>query len=75
MSTYPALKILQPQGILDAEQGKGLYREVTELLDADIQWIVIDCSTLTFVDSSGLGLLVRMLRSGEHTVLNCSHRT
>jgi len=62
---YPSLKILCPSDTLDAEQGKILYREIMDLLDADIKLILIDCQKIEFVDSSGLGVLVRILKTVE----------
>ena len=59
------IDILQPHGILDAEQGKKLHRQVLDLLDEENQIILIDCHHLEFVDSSGLGLLVRILKAVE----------
>ena len=59
------IEVLEPYGLLDAEQGKRLHRQVLELMDADVQIILIDCHDLEFVDSSGLGLLVRILKAVE----------
>jgi anti-anti-sigma factor len=61
----PSFKILCPSHTLDAEQGKILYREIMDLLDGGIKVILIDCQRITFVDSSGLGVLVRILKATE----------
>jgi anti-anti-sigma factor len=61
----PPLKILYPTHILDADQGKILYREIMDLLDTGIKLILIDCHNIGFVDSSGLGVLVRILKAVE----------
>lgn len=58
-------KVLYPSDVLDAEQGKVLYREVMDFLDADIKLILIDCNHVESVDSSGLGVLVRILKAVE----------
>jgi anti-anti-sigma factor len=65
MPNYPPFKILQPQGLLDSDQGKMIYREVVELLEEDIKLIVLDCQGIEFIDSSGLGVLVRLLKTIE----------
>lgn len=63
----PLIGVLQPQGILDANQGKKLYHQVLDLLNEDNLIILIDCHQLEFVDSSGLGLLVRILKVVEQS--------
>ena len=56
-------KIIQPVGILDGIQGNKLRREVLDLIQAGTQNILIDCEKTKFVDSSGLGSLVTIMRS------------
>ena len=58
-------KIIQPVGILDGIQGNKLRREVLDLIQAGAKNILIDCEKIKFVDSSGLGALVTIMRSAK----------
>lgn len=55
-------KILEPTGLIDNAGGTQLRREVSELLDADIEAILIDFANISFMDSSGLGAIVTILQ-------------
>jgi len=55
-------KILEPTGLLDSSGGTQLRREVSELLDAGIETILIDFANISFMDSSGLGAIVAILQ-------------
>ena len=56
-------KIVQPVGILDGIQGTQLRREVTSLIESGVRNILIDCAKIKFIDSSGLGALVTIMKS------------
>ena len=56
-------KIIQPVGILDGIQGNKLRQEIQSLIQAGTKNILIDCEKIKFVDSSGLGVLVSIMRS------------
>ncbi|MEB3272523.1 MAG: STAS domain-containing protein [Prochlorothrix sp.] len=60
-----SIGILKPQGTLDAHNGKQLQRQVHSALQQNVKAILIDCEQLDFVDSSGLGVLVRILKTVE----------
>ncbi len=63
--------LISPQGALHAETVGGFQTLVDELLKADRQYFVVDLSRVSFVDSSGLGALVRLykrVRLGEGDV-------
>lgn len=49
-----------PSGELDAAHVEELDRAVDEALGRDIRGIVLDLSELDFIDSTGLGALVRL---------------
>jgi anti-sigma B factor antagonist len=50
------------EGELDAYSSPRLRELLTALIDGGSTWIVIDCSLLNYVDSSGLGALVAGLK-------------
>lgn len=63
--------LISPQSDLHAETVEGFQTLVDELLGADRQYFVVDLSRVSFVDSSGLGALVRLykrVRLGEGDV-------
>lgn len=55
-------RVLTPEGLIDNAGGTQLRREVSELLDAGIEKILIDFANITFIDSSGLGAIVAILQ-------------
>jgi anti-sigma B factor antagonist len=57
----PTLVIELKDKTLDAQTAKDFRREVQQRLDSHTQ-VVFDLSGLTFVDSSGLGVLLSCLR-------------
>jgi anti-anti-sigma factor len=59
----PDIQIIQPDGILDSTQTKKLRSEIDALLDSGSQKILLDLEHITFVDSSGLGALVLILKA------------
>lgn len=56
------IRILEPTGILDGTQAEAFRQEVDEALEAGADKILIDLKDITFVDSSGLGILVVVLK-------------
>jgi anti-sigma B factor antagonist len=59
------VKVVQPVGILDGIHGNRLRQEIADLVQAGIKHILIDCSQISFVDSSGLGALVMMMKAAK----------
>lgn len=59
----PDIQIVQPNGILDSTQAKKLRGEIDALLNSGFQKILLDLEHVTFMDSSGLGTLVLILKS------------
>lgn len=53
---------LKVGGEIDVATSPGLRRELYALLDENPEHIVVDLSDTTFVDSSGLGVLVGVLK-------------
>jgi anti-anti-sigma factor len=67
------VKIVQLSGILDGISGGQLRRTIDEVIRTGSQTILVDCTAVEFMDSSGLGALVMALKqtriSGGRMVL------
>lgn len=57
------IKVFRPSGVLDSLNGAELRRSVNDAIAAGARNILIDCQDVTFMDSSGLGALVMMLKN------------
>jgi len=71
----PKVKIIEPSGILDGTQADAFRKEVDEALDQGVDIILIDLAGITFVDSSGLGILVvilKKIRASQKEMYVCS---
>lgn len=69
------VKIIEPSGILDGTQANEFRQQVEEALDQGAETILIDLKDITFVDSSGLGILVVVLkkvRAAQKSMYVCS---
>ncbi|MEM9162296.1 MAG: STAS domain-containing protein [Cyanobacteria bacterium P01_F01_bin.4] len=69
------VQVIEPTGILDSINGETLRQQVNDLLEADAGVLLIDLKEITFVDSSGLGALVSVLkkvRASEREMHICS---
>jgi anti-anti-sigma factor len=63
------VKIIQPQGIFNNQNGNKVREEVDRLLTSDIKTILIDFENVTFMDSSGFSALLMTLKTVQkHTV-------
>ncbi len=57
------VKIIQPSGILDGANVNQLRREVSEIVEMGADIVLIDFQDVTFMNSSGLGALVSILKA------------
>lgn len=57
-----SVRIVEPKGIIDSTGGNQIRQEVTDILEAGIENILIDLKNVSFMDSSGLGLMVATLQ-------------
>ena len=57
------IKVFRPSGILDSLNGAELRRGVNDAIASGARTILINCQDVTFMDSSGLGALVMILKS------------
>ncbi|HEY9735382.1 MAG TPA: STAS domain-containing protein [Trichocoleus sp.] len=55
-------KVIEPAGILDSTQAESFRRTVDVALAEGYRTILIDLKNITFIDSSGLGSLVMVLK-------------
>jgi anti-sigma B factor antagonist len=61
-----SLKIIKPAGVLDGVQANELRQQVSELVAAGNNLVLLDMADVNFIDSSGLGSLIvtlKMLRT------------
>jgi anti-sigma B factor antagonist len=68
-------KVIEPAGILDSTQAESFRLAVDEALAEGVDVILIDLKQITFIDSSGLGSLVMVLkkvRALERKMYICS---
>jgi anti-sigma B factor antagonist len=56
------VKVIQPQGILDAIRSNHLRQEIGDILASGTNTILIDLKDVSFMDSSGLSALVSALK-------------
>ena len=57
------VKIIQPSGILDGATVNQLRREVSEIVEMGADIVLVDFQDVTFMNSSGLGALVSILKA------------
>jgi anti-sigma B factor antagonist len=58
----PKVKVLRPEGILDHAKSTQFRQQINELINEGTNNILIDFNKVTFMDSSGLGALVLILK-------------
>lgn len=57
------VEIVEPVGILDGVRGNQLRREVSDIVAAGANFVLIDLQHVNFIDSSGLGALVSAMKT------------
>lgn len=69
------IQIIEPTGILDSNQADAFQQQVDAALERGADAILVDLQDVTFVDSSGLGVLVvalKKIRSAQKDLYVCS---
>lgn len=69
------VKIVQPSGILDGVRTNELRREIGDVVESGADIVLVDFQDVTFMNSSGLGALVAILkgvRSAGRELFICS---
>jgi anti-sigma B factor antagonist len=69
------ITVIAPIGILDSTQSEVFRQQVDNALVAESEAILIDLQDITFIDSSGLGMLVvvlKKIRAAKKQMYVCS---
>lgn len=59
----PIVKVVKPSGILDNLTTQKLRQDIDDLLSSGANTILVDFQDVTFMNSSGLGALVAILKN------------
>ncbi|MEM6253331.1 MAG: STAS domain-containing protein [Cyanobacteria bacterium P01_D01_bin.156] len=59
--------VIEPEGILDGTQTTAFREQVEQALEKGTKVLLVDLNQVTFVDSSGLGVLVACLKNARAT--------
>lgn len=57
------VQIIEPEGILDGTKAADFQKQIDQSINSRVHTILIDFSNVTFMDSSGLGALVKAFKS------------
>ena len=59
----PKIKVLRPEGIFDNVKSTQFRQQISELINQGVNVILLDLKKVSFMDSSGLGALVLILKT------------
>ena len=57
------IQIIEPKGILDGTKTADFQRQIEQSVESGVHTILIDFTNVTFMDSSGLGALVKAFKT------------
>ena len=57
------VQIIEPEGILDGTKTDDFQHQINQSIDSGVHIILVDFKNVTFMDSSGLGALVKAFKS------------
>ena len=57
------VQIIEPEGILDGTKAADFHHQIEQSVESGVHTILVDFSNVTFMDSSGLGALVRAFKT------------
>jgi anti-sigma B factor antagonist len=57
------VQIIEPEGILDGTKTDDFQHQIEQSVESGVHTILVDFSNVTFMDSSGLGALVKALKT------------
>lgn len=64
------VQIIEPEGILDSTKADDFQHQIEQSIDSGVHTILVDFSNVTFMDSSGLGALVKALKTLKAAEVN-----
>ena len=64
------VQIIEPEGILDGTKTDDFQHQIEQSVESGVHTILIDFSNVTFMDSSGLGALVKALKTLKAAEVN-----
>ena len=75
----PAVKIVQPSGLLDKTKVEQFQRQIVDVVDEGASIVLVDFQDVSFMDSSGLGALLTALKTvraanGQLAVCSINHQ-
>lgn len=71
----PIIKVVQPSGILDSTKANQFEKEISNMIAAGADIVLVDLKDVTFMDSSGLRVLVsafKMVQAAKSRLAVCS---
>ena len=57
------VQIIEPEGILDGTKAADFHHQIEQSVQSGVHTILVDFSNVTFMDSSGLGALVKAFKT------------
>jgi anti-sigma B factor antagonist len=69
MSEESAAPVLEARGEIDVASAPGFHASLFDLIGQEPDMVIVDMSGVTFIDSTGLGVLVaaeKQMRDGGH---------
>ncbi len=57
------IQIIEPEGILDGTKASEFQQQIEQSVESGVQAILVDFGQVTFMDSSGLGALVKAFKT------------
>ena len=64
------VQIIEPEGILDGTKTAEFQHQVEQSVESGVDTILVDFKQVTFMDSSGLGALVKALKTVNAAEVN-----
>jgi anti-sigma B factor antagonist len=64
------VQIIEPKGILDGTKSTEFQHQIEQSVESGVQTILVDFQQVTFMDSSGLGALVKALKTVNAAEVN-----
>ncbi len=64
------VQIIEPEGILDGTKTADFQHQIEQSIESGVDSILVDFGNVTFMDSSGLGALVKALKTVKAANVN-----